>query len=241
MSDGTGFRVQRFSQLELDEAWLSRACRTIWGQMDERHHGVSIVDAPGGGSLVLKAGRSRRFRRSRSHAAARMALRLGRAGVRTPEAHAVCSQDPGGLRLLVMEHVGALDMENLLLSEDAGDWVSAMVRSIAAMHAADVRHRDLKASNVLLVRGEAGPEAWLIDLDGARHLPFGVGLSRRARDLARLELSLDIMGADGAELLQRYVPLAGWSPAQSARARRVIDAYKIHKRARNARTGRELK
>ncbi len=240
MSGGARFHVRRFSPLDLDDVWLRRECRAAWDHWSGRAHGVTIVDAPDGGSLVVKVGGARLFRGSRSLGAARIARCLRAAGVPTPEVHAVCTQGRGRLCALVMGHVPAVDQGEALRSDAADDWVASMARSIAKMHGAGIRHRDLKGSNVLLVRGNEGPEAWIIDLDGASVVRFGVSAAKRARDLARLELSLDQLGAVGSCLLERYAAFAGWGPDEARGARGPMDAYKVRKRTRNERSAREL-
>lgn len=245
MSDGSAFRVQRFSQLALEEAWLRRTCRLVWDRVQGQPHGSSIVGvsavaAPGGGRLVVKAARIRPLRLDRSLGAARMAVRLRGGGVPTPEVHAVCTQRAGSFSALVMEHVQAVPQEEALHSNRSDDWIASMASSIAGMHRIGVRHKDLKRSNVLLVAGDPGPEASIIDLEAASVLRLGVGLRARARDLARLDLSLDVMGVSGGSLLEHYASFAGWAAPNRDRARVLMDRYKRRKRAQNLRSGREL-
>lgn len=225
----------------MDEAWLRRACRSVWDQVSGRPRGASVVVAPGAGRLVIKAARLRPLRTDRSVAAARIAQLLRAGDVPTPEVHAVCTDGARRLSALVMEQIIAVDEAEALASVESSDWVEAMATSIAAMHGAGVRHRDLKGSNVLLAAGESGPEAWIIDLEGASVVRLRAGLRTRARDLARLDLSLDLLGVKAGSLLERYGHLVGWSPASHGRARALMEDYKRRKRAQNARRGRELR
>lgn len=56
---------------------------------------------------------------------------------------------------------------------------------LGRMHARGFSHRDLKAGNLLVRDGLAGPEAFVIDLDGAAHRR-GLSWRTRVRNLARL-------------------------------------------------------
>ena len=80
---------------------------------------------------------------------------------------------------------------------------------IARMHEAQISHRDLKATNLLLRKTASGVESYVIDLDGAaRHLRR-LGWHQRFCNLARLELSSRelpaISNADRLRLLKAYL------------------------------------
>ncbi len=165
---------------------------------------------------------------SRSLAAYRVGMTLRARGVPTPEPLAALERRRGGVVLadaLLTEWVDAPDLSCLLMNageERRVSLIASAARSVAALHAARCRHRDLKASNLLST--PQGDELLIADLDGAKACSNVPSHQRRARELARLMLSLvvfrgDAKGAgepadediesccsnDGALLLERYL------------------------------------
>jgi serine/threonine protein kinase len=165
--------------------------------------------------------------------------------------------------MLLTDWIDAPDLSILLTSSEAEERVrkiASAARSIAALHAASCRHRDLKASNLLSTPG--GPEVLLADLDGARVCVNGPSCRRRLRDLSRLMVSLVVFGGqgghtgepsdadidrscatDGALLLERYLEaspglegggdlLQSWQAQATALVRRKVSV--------NLRAGRPL-
>jgi tRNA A-37 threonylcarbamoyl transferase component Bud32 len=77
-------------------------------------------------------------------------------------------------------------------------------RLIGRLHAAGATHRDLKAANLLVVDNDAGPETWLVDLDGLR-IGGPVSFDRRARDIARLAAGLAAHPWVTRSILRRFL------------------------------------
>lgn len=121
------------------------------------------------------------------------ALLADQACVRTPRVLTAGALEDGS-GVLVCEAVqGARELGNLD-PDDVGDlllddvWVQ-----VAALHAAGIAHRDLKAANVL-VDGQG--RAWLVDLGFAE---LDASARRRARDVAEMLASLSLsVGAERA-------------------------------------------
>jgi tRNA A-37 threonylcarbamoyl transferase component Bud32 len=137
----------------------------------------------------------------------RKAVWLEHRGIEAP-APLLALAGPDGASLLVSAYVdGGVDLHTLLL--EAGQGLSRTERAALAdrlgrflrgMHDAEISHRDLKAPN-LLVAGEP-PRIVIVDVDGvARRV---VDWRRRARDLARLDASVDAHATDRARVLRAY-------------------------------------
>ena len=82
-------------------------------------------------------------------------------------------------------------------------------RTLRRMHDAELSHRDLKAPN-LLVTGALRPV--LVDLDGARVRRGAVRWPRRARDLMRLDASLDLPERDRMRIVSAYHAVLPFPP-----------------------------
>jgi hypothetical protein len=98
------------------------------------------------------------------------------------------------LRSFILERVAGLDPgEAPGEARDVlkhGLW-SAIAAQVAHLHAACMRQRDLKAPNILISRDREGAfRASLIDLEGMTKLASPPSTRVRARDLARLAVSL---------------------------------------------------
>lgn len=83
--------------------------------------------------------------------------------------------------------------------------IESLAHGIARLHAAGFRHRDLKASNLLLGPSDDGHELVWTDLDGLRRLGT-VDARRRARDLARLATSFESLAARAAGVRAGHWP-----------------------------------
>jgi tRNA A-37 threonylcarbamoyl transferase component Bud32 len=128
----------------------------------------------------------------------------------------------------------------------------AVGRSVAALHSAAVRQRDLKAPNLLISHdSEGAPRLVFVDLEGMERLADLPSRRRRTRDLARLavslrETSMQAAGVgedDWTELLEVYLdacaPVFGRDPDLSSwRADTVGWAHR--KAARNVRRERPI-
>ncbi len=134
-------------------------------------------------------GRRRLLRNLRLSAEAR------RRGVSTPRAVALLLvQGPPGLHRgwLALEEVdGAEDLASRFNSERPPtiSELSAVMHVVKAMHDAGIEHRDLNLGNLLIRASGIEPQAFVIDLDGARSYSQALGFERRQRSLRRLERS----------------------------------------------------
>jgi len=137
----------------------------------------------------------------------RKAVWLEHRGIEAPTP-LLALEGPDGASLLVSRFVAdAVDLHTLLLDEGEGltraeraTLADHLGRFLRHMHDAEISHRDLKAPN-LLVTGER-PRLVVADVDGvARRV---VGWRRRARDLARLDASVDAPATDRARVLRAY-------------------------------------
>ncbi len=130
--------------------------------------------------------------------------------------------------------------------------VSSLGRSIAAMHNAGFRQRDLKAANILV--SEEGDEfaVSLIDFEGMSRLRGSPSERIRLRDLARLGVSFrapavvaaGVTAADWEALIDAYLAeLAVQPSASSSRREKMLRGAKIwgdRKVARNRRRRRPV-
>ncbi|MDP6518264.1 MAG: lipopolysaccharide kinase InaA family protein [Planctomycetota bacterium] len=166
------------------------------------------LDGPGGPMLV-KQGRGSAGRRlarglsrapSRSLAAFRMGSILQASGVPTPRPLAaieLCGGPFGTVvsaDLLLTEWIDGPDLSQALPRATAAEHsrlLSNAARSIALMHIAGCRHRDLKAANLLNLQADSA--VLIADLDGARACRGGPSHRQRLRDLARFMTSLEVM------------------------------------------------
>ncbi len=118
-----------------------------------------------------------------------------RRGVATPRAVALLLvQGPPGLHRgwLALEEVeGTLDLANRFNSDrpPTVPELAAVMNVVKAMHDAGIEHRDLNLGNLLIRSSGAEPEAFVIDLDGARSHSRALGFGPRQQSLRRLERS----------------------------------------------------
>lgn len=206
--------------------------------------GVTFVDGPGGALFALKLGRTRPLRarlaslglgRTRSSRALQLASHLLGHDVAT--ARPVAAITGSGWDALFTEAVDATPFDELLEAESplVEPATHAAADAIARMHAAGVRHRDLKASNVLV--DGTGERVWIMDLDGARRVSRGPSLAGRARDVGRLVTSYFAVGLRPHALLEAYSNAARLDPGVREALGVGATAYAQRKIARNATRG----
>jgi tRNA A-37 threonylcarbamoyl transferase component Bud32 len=200
-----------------EKAWIARV-ETPLGTV------VAKRSSAAGWKRTLVALRARTPRADRAFHAGRALLAHGLA---TPAPLAVLGRPDD--RVLVTRHVeGSGPWELLARSCPTAPLpplpplMLALAAALARLHAAGFRHRDLKASNVLLTGAPDSPQVCWTDLDGLRHV--GTAEPRlRARDLARLGTSFESAAARLAgvrahhwpELVRAYLAAAlGRAPAE---------------------------
>jgi tRNA A-37 threonylcarbamoyl transferase component Bud32 len=174
--------------------------------------------------LAVLGARAPRPERAFGHARALLAR-----GLATPAPLAVLGR-PGEMVLVTRYVEGCGPWEILSESGTPEALLAALAASLARLHAAGFRHRDLKASNLLLRRGAQGLEVVWTDLDGLR--PVGtVEVRLRARDLARLGTSFESRAAREAgvraghwpELVRRYMQHALGRTPSAEEVGRVLE------------------
>jgi hypothetical protein len=182
----------------------THAKRTLhWGR-----NYLWLADWPGVGPVVIKqfrheAARARlrkRLRGSKAKASFDVAGALRAAGVATPEpllwadsdaeagpSYYVCRFLPDAVeaRYPLRAMNGLPDAGPSVVAAD--ELIAAAAAAARGLHDAGFWHRDFSAGNLLLVRGDSGLVAHLLDLNRCRRLAR-VSTSRRLRDLARLPL-----------------------------------------------------
>lgn len=175
------------------------------------------------GAVVAKRARLGAWKRPLASLGARVnrperAFRLGCAlrlqDFATPEPLAVLGR--GGEAVLVTRYVDGLGpWEFLRAGHGLEVLLATLAEALARLHAAGFRHRDMKASNLLLQTSQGEPRLVWTDLDGLR--PVGTVEPRlRAQDLGRLAASFESAEARAAgvraghwpELVGRYLALA---------------------------------
>ncbi len=155
------------------------------------------------------------------------------------------------LRSFILERVAGLGPGEARDVLKQGLW-SAIAAQVARLHAARVRQRDLKAPNILISRDREGAiRASLIDLEGMTKLASPPSARVRARDLARLAVSLregriasaGVSAEDWQFLVARYLEEAfGRKPGAIEIDRYVARtvAWAKKKEARNRRRRRVI-
>jgi len=181
-----------------------------------------------------------------------LGLELATAGFPTPAPLALVERvAPGGGRVAVLftRFVQGRGPWEAMHGRDAdarNAIVGALATSVAGLHRAGVRHRDLKAPN-LLVAGDP-PVAWVLDLEAAARARPQPSLRVRARDLARLGASLESadaraagLGSDGwPRLVRAYAAARQDGETEVERLVRLGERWIARKVQRNARRGRPL-
>jgi tRNA A-37 threonylcarbamoyl transferase component Bud32 len=182
------------------------------------------------GRVVAKRVRARGWKRSleslrarvpRGERAFRRAGELLAHGFATPAPLAVLGR-PGEAVLVTRYVDGRGPWELLREVGSKAVLLEVLARGLARLHGAGLRHRDLKASNLLFVGTPASPELVWTDLDGLAFVGT-VEPRLRARDLARLATSFEsaearaagVRAGDWPELVERYLACAlGRAPSE---------------------------
>jgi tRNA A-37 threonylcarbamoyl transferase component Bud32 len=217
----------------LDEhgAWFGPERRPLAGA--EGRPDLARVESPLGALVAKRAPLPSLPRRSRPERAFAMGRAWSAAGLRTPEPLAWIELRSERAAVLVTRFVAGRDPWSSLAAARDGapsaafdELLEALAAAIAEVHARRFRHRDLKAPNLLVVRGESGAlQVVFVDLDGATSA--APRRSIRTRDLARLCVSFHSRAARAAGvradawplLVERYVARAGLARSESDRIR----------------------
>lgn len=176
--------------------------------------GAWIVSLPTGGEAVVRPGRRGgwfgRLVRSRYFVGDRfvqeliLTERLRRRGAPVPEPLAAVRHEhrPGYATWLVTRRIpGTVPAAEALAAAPADRMdvlLEAAGRGVGRLHRAGADHADLNAWNVLLRCDGERPDAWIVDLDGARLQAGALGPRRAAANLARLRRSLAKLALSGA-------------------------------------------
>jgi len=166
---------------------------------------VAKLERPAGWKRGLSALGARRWRSLRAYQRAQALLAHG---LETPEPVCVlaCSRAARPRAILLTRLVEGLGPWELLRHQgDVPTLARTLAHALVRLHGAGFRHRDLKASNLLLRPGSAGHELVWTDLDGLG-MPGPVSLALRARDLSRLGLSFESADARAAGVRAEHWP-----------------------------------
>jgi tRNA A-37 threonylcarbamoyl transferase component Bud32 len=203
-------------------------------------------------------------RGSKARRAFELGLELERAGVNAVRPLALIEERRAGCvrrSCVLVEALEASTLRDFLLErsrqEESGTVPPAVRRAVlravavevARLHGAGARQRDLKAPNVLVAARGGRLEVTLADLEGMTLLRRAPGLAVRARDLARLAVSLrekEIAAAGIAEedwrgCIAAYLEAAAGAPPDAAVVERFVAAtlsWAARKEERNRRRGR---
>jgi tRNA A-37 threonylcarbamoyl transferase component Bud32 len=191
-------------------SWFGPGRRPLPRALHKEH--LALVDSPLG-PLVAKRELARGWKRPlvalrarplRSARAFALGLELLARELPTPAPVAVLVR-PGPAReaVLLTRYVeGSGPWEYLRSGGPAAELCATLASALARLHAAGFRHRDLKASNLLLA---PGPELFWTDLEGLR--ARGTLLRfERMRDLARLRMSFESAEARAAGVRADHWP-----------------------------------
>lgn len=215
---------------------------------------VARVRLETGESVVVKRYEPvARGRLPRGIRAFRMAIAFANRGVRTPSP-LLALAGPDRASLVVSEFRPGPDLHHYTAGGRGGAYgalpparrrafCEALGRFLRHLHDQEIGHRDLKAPNLLVELGEApgshGSSGFagftVLDLDGARRARTAVGWRRRARDVGRLDASLEATRADRARVLDAYWRALPRPPVTKRTFLAWIASYVAWKRARLAR------
>ncbi len=192
-----------------DATWIARTepwLETLPDNLEELKSGGAVHRK---GDLVLKSyDRVATGRLPRPIRAFRLAYALRNRGIEAPLPYLAVA-DSSGAGLYVAAWVDAPNLHDFVASgrfdaleaEEHTRLLVGLGRTLRRMHDAEVTHRDLKAPN-LLVLPDLG--IMIADVDGARVRRGPVRWARRARDLMRLDASLDLRERDRVRILASY-------------------------------------
>ncbi len=202
---------------ETDRDWIARAEDWLRDPPPE----ATALKAAGrvlrSGDVVLKHYDGvTRGRLPRPLRAFRMAYALGVRGIPAPTPLLALAEEHGA-GIVATRFVDAPNLHDFLAAGryEALDvaarrrLLERLGRTIRRMHDAEVSHRDLKAPNLLITDAL---EPVIVDLDGARVRRGPVRWPRRARDLMRLDASLDLPERDRTRILAAYHAVLPFPP-----------------------------
>lgn len=204
-----------------DEAWIERAERWL---REPAAHGeplkvggrVRRID-----DVVVKAFDGvARGRLSRPVRAFRMAYALRNRGIPAPTPHLALA-DEDGAGIVATDWIDAPNLHDFIAEGRYAEHpvperralLERLGRMLRRMHEAEVTHRDLKAPNLLVTEDL---DVVIVDLDGARVRRGPVRWARRARDLMRLDASLDLPERDRTRILIAYHGVLPFPPLDLA-------------------------
>jgi 3-deoxy-D-manno-octulosonic acid kinase len=122
----------------------------------------------------------------------RVPIEAARRGVATPAPLALLldRRGPGVRAWLAVEELQATDLRACFTAgrPPSAEELARVLGLVRRMHDRGLEHRDLNLGN-LLIRRDGDPQAWVIDLDGARLHPGPLPFGARQRALRRLERS----------------------------------------------------
>jgi len=185
-----------------DESWEARA--DAW--LGAPPAGAVALKAGGGvlrvGPVVLKYYEGvARGRLPRPVRAFRRACALLNRGVAVPLPHLAAARADGS-GVYAAAYVDAPDLHACVARGDVDEWHLRRVgRALRLLHDAEVTDRDLKAPNLLV---DTDGCVRIADLEGVRIRGGPVPWARRARDLMRLDASLDLAPALRRHVLEGY-------------------------------------
>ncbi len=140
-------------------------------------------------------------RRPRPLGAFRRAFALMNRGVAVPEPHVAAARADGS-GVYAATWIDAPDLHTFVASQGADEnLLLRLGRTLRLMHDAEVTHRDLKAPNLLVAGDGRFP---IVDLEGVRIRKGPVSWKRRARDMMRLDASLDLPPEQRRHVLRGY-------------------------------------
>lgn len=182
-------RASRFKDTT-DATWWPRAERWLW------HKPADAEALKTGGSVLREGAVVLKYhaavspgRLPRPLRAFRRAFALMNRGVAVPLPHLAAVKDDGS-GVYAAAYVDAPDLQKVVARGAADATLLRRIgRSLRTMHDTEVTHRDLKAPNLLVVPDGTFP---IVDLDGVRIRRRPIRWARRARDLMRLDASLDL-------------------------------------------------
>jgi len=209
---------------ELSSAWLASPGALAQGAQG----GLPWRGPSPDGAWFVKRRDGRKGRRALQRSFAH-GLELEEAGLAVPVHMALLTE--GRTTWLVMEFLAGSDLDVALgqiAAAKLDSLLAATAATIAALHQAGFRQRDLKAPNLRVL--ESGMVA-LVDLEGIRR---GATAAKREKDLGRLAASFLVLEGQGLEpaawerLLAAYLPTSCAQLAMRTRARgeAKINAHK---------------
>ncbi|MDJ0521227.1 MAG: lipopolysaccharide kinase InaA family protein [Planctomycetota bacterium] len=185
-----------------DDTWWARAEAWLWHRPEDATPLKTGADVLRTDDVVLKYhGPVAPGRLPRPLRAFRCAFALMNRGIAVPLPHLAAAKDDGS-GVYAAAYVDAPDLHTCVAAGDVdAGLLRRLGRALRLMHDAEVTHRDLKAPNLLVAPDGTFP---VVDLEGVRIRRGPVRLARRARDLMRLDASLDLPEAVRREVLVGY-------------------------------------